>query len=85
MAGVAGGCPVYVPPAYAWVRHARLVRGRLRMAIDARKYQVVRRIQVTVRTHRAVVRNPEVGMVEYRPQPGRGRVGSVAGRARCRV
>jgi hypothetical protein len=85
MAGVAGGCPVYVPPAYAWVRHARLVCGRLRMAIDARKYQVVRRIQVAVRTHRTVVRNPEVSMVKYRSQPGSGHVRSVAGRAGRRV
>jgi len=67
------------------VLHARPVSIRLRMAVNARERRVVRRNQVAVRADRAVVRNAEVSMVEYRSKPGGGYVCSVAGHACCRV
>jgi hypothetical protein len=57
---------VDVLAAYAWVRHARLVRTRLRVAVDAGERCVIRRDQVTVRTYRAMMRNPEPGVLSCR-------------------
>jgi len=67
------------------VLHARPVRTRLRMAVDTREHGIVRRDLMAVRADRAVVGNAEIGMVEYRPQPGCGHVGRMAAYARCRV
>jgi len=67
------------------VLHARPVRIGLRMAVDTREHRVVGRDLVAVRADRAVVRNPEVSMVEHRPEPGGGYVGSVASHACCQV
>lgn len=55
-----------VGAAYAWVRHARLVRTRLRMAVDAGERRVIRRDQVTVRTYRAMMGNPEPRVLSRR-------------------
>ena len=76
--------------AYATVMciRIRLVRMRRisRMAgADTRKDRVVGRINMAIGTRGAIVRNPEVGMVEYRPQPGGGHVSSVAAYACCRI
>jgi hypothetical protein len=49
---------VDVLPAYAWVRHARLVRSPS-VAVDAGERRIVRRDQVAVRTDRAIMRNAE--------------------------
>ena len=50
--------------------HTRLVRTRLRVAINARKRRVVGRHQVAVRTDRAMMRNAEprvLGCCQCRP------------------
>jgi hypothetical protein len=67
------------------MRHAGPVRSRHRVTSLTRELFIVRRSDVTITADGPVVRNPEVGMVKYRPQPGRGYIGSAAGRARCRV
>jgi len=61
------------------------MRIRRRMTNLTRKRFIIRRIGVTVTANGPVVRNPEVGMVEYRPQPGGGHVGRVAAYACCRI
>ena len=40
---------------------------------------------MAIRARRAIVRDPEVGMVEDRTQPGSGHISGVAAYARCRV
>ena len=72
-------------PIHRGVLHAGPVRTRLRMAVDTRERRIVRRDLVAVRADRAVVRNAEVRMVEYRPQPGGGHVGGVTAYACCRI
>ena len=67
------------------MRHSGSVRIRLRMAILTRELFVVGRNGVAITAHRSVVRNPEKGMVENRAHPSRGRIGSVAGNASCRI
>jgi len=52
---------------------------------DTGEHRIVGRGDMAISTHRAIVRNPEEGMVEYRPQPGSGHVSSVAAYASCRV
>ena len=52
---------------------------------DAGENRIVGRVDVAIRTSRAIVRNPEVRMVEYRTQPRGGHISSVAAYARCRV
>ena len=48
------------------------------MAIDARKLQIVRRNLVAIIAHRAMVGNPEPGVIERRAQPVRRDPGGVA-------
>jgi len=57
----------------------RLTVRALRVAIDAGERGVVRRDEMAIGTHRAVVRNREVGMVKRRAEPGSGVVTRVAG------
>ena len=61
------------------MRHSGPVRGCLRMAILTRERLVVRRVQVAVRTDRAIMRNAEIGVIKGRPQPARSHPRSVAG------
>src|SRR2546421_13088604 len=63
------------------MRHSGPVRGCLRMAILTRERLVVRRVQVAVRTDRAIMRNAEIGVIKGRPQPARSHPGGVAGQA----
>lgn len=66
----------------------RLVRmGRIsRMAgIDTGEDRIVGGIDMAIAATRTIVRNPEVSMVEYRPQPRSGHVGGVAAYTCCRV
>ena len=68
--------------------HATVMTVRLRLVrmrripivagIDTGEDRIVGGINVAVGAHRAVVRNPEVSMVEYRSQPCSGYVGGVA-------
>ena len=48
------------------VLHARLVRTRLRMAVNAGERRVICRIQVAVRTDRAMMRNAEPRVLSCR-------------------
>jgi hypothetical protein len=52
---------------------------------DTGENRVVRRTDVAIRTGRAIVRNPEIGVVEDRTQPRRGHISGVAAYAGCRV
>ena len=65
------------------------VRAGSRMAVDATKLGVVRRINVAIGADRRCtqrwVRKPEEGMVENGARPSRGHVGRVAGNAGCRI
>ena len=67
------------------MRHSGPVRGCLRMAILTRERLIVRRVQVAVRTDRAIMRNAEPGVIKGRPQPARGDPRGVAGQASGRV
>jgi len=58
---------------------------RARMAVNARKDRIVRGIDMTVCTDRAMVRYLEPGMVESRAQPIRGDPSGVARHAGGRV
>ena len=52
---------------------------------DTRENRIVRRIDMAIGTRRALVRNPEVRMVEHCPQPGGGHISSVAAYTSRRV
>ena len=67
------------------MRHAGLVRIGIRMAVFTRLYLVVRRVDVAIAAHGAVMRNAELSMVENGAQPRCGRVGGMAGVATVRI
>ena len=52
---------------------------------DAGEDRIVRRVDMAIGTARAVVRNPEIGMVENRAQPSGGYISGVASDASGRI
>jgi hypothetical protein len=79
-----------VPACRRWaanvrMRHSGPVSVWRRMAILTRERLIVRRNQVAVGAHRAMVGNTERAVSKSRPQPARGDPRSVAGQASGRV
>ena len=67
------------------IRLVRVRRISCMAGTDTGEHRIGGRADMAISTHRAIVRNPEGGMVEYHPEPCGSHVSSVAANASRRV